>query len=72
MEIKYFDHSATTPVDKKVLEAMIPYFCKEYGNPSSVYNIGKKNKEVINISRMKIANQLGAKVSEIYFTSRWE
>lgn len=69
MEIKYFDHSATTPVDKKVLEAMMPYFCEEYGNPSSVYSIGKSNKEIINISRMKIANILGAKVNEIYFTS---
>ena len=69
MNIKYFDHSATTPVDKRVLEAMIPYFREEYGNPSSVYNLGKKNKEIINISRMKIANILGAKVNEIYFTS---
>ncbi len=69
MNIKYFDHSATTPVDEKVLESMIPYFCKEYGNPSSVYNIGKSNKEAINISRMKIANLLGCKVNEIYFTS---
>lgn len=69
MDIKYFDHSATTPVDKKVLEAMMPYFSIEYGNPSSVYSIGKSNKEIINISRMKIANILRAKVNEIYFTS---
>lgn len=69
MNIKYFDHSATTPVDKKVLEAMIPYFCEEYGNPSSIYSIGKSNKEVINIHRMKIANLLGCKVNELYFTS---
>lgn len=69
MEIKYFDHSATTPVDELVLETMIPYFCKEYGNPSSVYNIGKTNKEVINIARMKIASLLGCKVNEVYFTS---
>ena len=69
MEIKYFDHSATTPVDKEVLEVMIPYFSEEYGNPSSVYSIGKTNKEIINISRMKVANILGAKVDEIYFTS---
>ena len=69
MDIKYFDHSATTPVDKKVLEAMMPYFSIEYGNPSSVYSIGKSNKEIINISRMKIANILNAKVNEIYFTS---
>ena len=46
MKIKYFDHSATTPVDEKVLEAMMPYFCKEFGNPSSVYNIGNTCKEV--------------------------
>lgn len=70
MDIKYFDHSATTPVDKIVLEKMIPYFCEEYGNPSSVYNIGKSNKEIINISRMRIASLLGCKVNEIYFTSR--
>ena len=72
LEIKYFDHSATTPVDKNVLEAMMPYFCEEYGNPSSVYSIGKANKEIINISRLKIANILGTKVNEIYFTSRWK
>ena len=69
MDIKYFDHSATTPVDEMVLEKMMPYFCKEFGNPSSVYNIGKSSKEVINISRMKIANLLNCKVNEIYFTS---
>ena len=69
MDIKYFDHSATTPVDEKVLEAMMPYFCKEFGNPSSVYNIGKTNKESINIARMKIAGLLGCKVNEVYFTS---
>ena len=69
MEIKYFDHSATTPVDKKVLEAMMPYFCEEYGNPSSIYSIGKSNKEVVDIYRMKVANLLGCKVNEIYFTS---
>ena len=68
-EIKYFDHSATTPVDKKVLEEMLPYFTTDFGNPSSVYSIGKKAKEVININRMKIANILGCKVNEIYFTS---
>ena len=69
MEVKYFDHSATTPVDKKVLEEMLPYFTTDFGNPSSVYSIGKKAKEVININRMKIANILGCKVNEIYFTS---
>lgn len=69
MGIKYFDHSATTPVDKKVLEVMMPYFCTEYGNPSSIYSIGKSNREIVNIYRMKMANILGCKVNEIYFTS---
>ena len=69
MEIKYFDHAATTAVDKKVLETMIPYFSENYGNPSSLYSIGKTNKEIINIYRMKIANILNCKVNEIYFTS---
>ena len=69
MKIKYFDHSATTPVDKRVLDVMLPYFSVEYGNPSSLYSIGKSNKEIINISRLKIANILKAKVNEIYFTS---
>ena len=69
MDIKYFDHSATTPVDKRVLNEMMPYFSENYGNPSSLYSLGKANKEIINIYRMKIANILGAKVNEIYFTS---
>ena len=69
MKIKYFDHSATTAVDEKVLEAMLPYFCKNYGNPSSIYSIGKQNKEAINIARMKVATALNCKVNEVYFTS---
>ncbi len=69
MDIKYFDHAATTAVDERVLKEMIPYFSESYGNPSSVYSIGRANKEIINIYRMKIANILGAKVNEIYFTS---
>ena len=69
MSIKYFDHAATTAVDEKVLEEMLPFFRENYGNPSSLYSIGKSNKEIINIYRMKIANILGCKVNEIYFTS---
>ena len=69
MKIRYFDHSATTPVDETVLQEMLPYFSKEFGNPSSLYSIGKSNKEIINIYRMKIANILNCKVNEVYFTS---
>lgn len=69
MKIRYFDHAATTSVDDEVLNAMIPYFSENYGNPSSLYSIGKENKEVINLARMKIATILNCKVNEIYFTS---
>ena len=67
--IKYFDHAATTPVDERVLEEMLPYFSQNFGNPSSIYSIGKQNKEAISISRMKIATSINAKVNEIYFTN---
>lgn len=69
MNIRYFDHAATTPVDKAVLETMFPYFSERYGNSSSIYSIGKENKEAMNISRMKIASILNCKINEIYFTS---
>ena len=67
--IKYFDHAATTHVDERVLEEMLPYFSENFGNPSSLYSIGKQNKEAISISRMKIATSINAKVNEIYFTN---
>ena len=69
MKIRYFDHSATTATDEKVLEEMLPFYRINYGNPSSLYNIGKTNKEAINISRMKVASSLNSKFNEIYFTS---
>ena len=69
MKIRYFDHAATTSGDDEVLNSMIPYFSENYGNPSSLYSIGKENKEVINLARMKIATILNCKVNEIYFTS---
>lgn len=69
MDIKYFDHSATTPIDKSVLQEMVPYLKDSFGNPSSSYDLGKKNKEAINLARMKIATLINSKVNEIYFTS---
>ena len=45
MKIRYFDHSATTAVDKEVLKEMIPYFNYQYGNPSSLYSIREKIKK---------------------------
>ena len=58
--IKYFDHAATTPVDPVVLNEMLPYFSENFGNPSSVYSLGKKSKEDISIARMKIATNINA------------
>lgn len=69
MKIIYFDNAATTPVKDEVLKAMLPYFCNEYGNPSSMYSIGRKNKKTIEDARQKVAKVLGAKKEEIYFTS---
>ena len=65
----YADNAATTAVSPKVVEAMLPYFTEVYGNPSSLYTIGQKAKEVLEESRERVAKILGAKPREIYFTS---
>lgn len=69
MKTIYFDHAATTAVAKEVKEAMEPYFCKNYGNASSLYELGYKSKEAINIARGNVARAINAKPNEIYFTS---
>jgi cysteine desulfurase len=65
----YFDHAATTPVAKDVLEAMAPYFSQKYGNASSLYSLGREAKEAIEDSRSKAAKVIGAESHEIIFTS---
>lgn len=65
----YLDNAATTKTAPEVVEAMLPYFTENFGNPSSVYSIGAKNKEAVTLQREKIANALGAKTNEIYFTA---
>lgn len=67
-KIYYFDHSATTAVDEEVLKAMLPYFSHSYGNPSSAYTIGRKNKMAIDLARQKVAKAINANPKEIYFT----
>ena len=47
MKIRYFDHAATTAVREEVVRAMLPYLGVEYGNPSSVYSLGRKNKKIV-------------------------
>ena len=65
----YLDNAATTKTAPEVVEAMLPYFTEYYGNPSSVYSFASQNKEVITQQREIIANALGAKTEEIYFTA---
>ena len=68
-KVIYLDNAATTKVAGEVVEAMIPYFTENYGNPSSVYSFASKNKEAITTQREVIADALGAKANEIYFTA---
>lgn len=65
----YFDHNATTPVLPEVFEAMRPYFCDEWGNPSSAYRFGSKLKTLIRSAREQVAEMIGALPEEILFTS---
>lgn len=69
MKTIYFDHAATTAVATEVKDAMEPYFCENYGNASSLYELGYKSKEAINIARVNVARVINAKPNEIYFTS---
>ena len=65
----YLDNAATTKTAPEVVEAMLPYFTENFGNPSSVYSFASGNKEVLTTQREIIANALGAKANEIYFTA---
>lgn len=65
----YLDNAATTPTKPEVVEAMLPYFTKNFGNPSTVYSLGQINKEAVNNARKTIADAIGAKTNEIYFTA---
>ena len=63
------DHAATTPLSKDALEAMMPYLTTDYGNASTVYTYGQRARAALERSRRTIAATIGAKPSEIYFTS---
>ena len=66
----YLDNNATTKVDEQVLEAMMPYFCQYYGNPSSIYEFGGLNSRVIKEARETLREFFGARSSkEIFFTA---
>lgn len=69
MDKIYLDHAATTPVKPEVVEAMLPYFTQNFGNPSSVYQVAQINKRAIDEARETIARHIGANTNEIFFTS---
>ncbi|CAD5270253.1 MULTISPECIES: cysteine desulfurase family protein [unclassified Imperialibacter] len=65
----YLDNAATTPLDKEVLEAMLPYLTEHFGNPSSIHGHGRLVRSAIERSRKKVAELLNTSPSEIFFTS---
>jgi cysteine desulfurase len=69
MPTAYMDHAAATPVKKQVMEAMEPFFVQRYGNPSAVYDLGMRCKQVLEAQRAKVAGLIGARPEEIIFTS---
>jgi len=65
----YLDNAAATPVRKEVIEEMMPFFDAEFGNPSTVYDMGSRIKAVVDVQRAKVAELIGARPEEIIFTS---
>jgi cysteine desulfurase len=65
----YMDHAATTFTKPEVFEAMLPFLKEHFGNPSSLYSIGREGKEAMEIAREQLAKALGTSPEEIYFTS---
>jgi cysteine desulfurase len=65
----YFDNAATTPLDKEVLDAMLPYMTDHFGNPSSIYSYGRESRLAIETARKTVAKLLNAHPGEIFFTS---
>ena len=69
MQRIYMDHSATTALSETALNAMMPYFREEFGNPSAVYSYGQTGKNALEKCRDRLAKCIGAMRSEIFFTS---
>ena len=65
----YFDNAATTRTDDEVLKEMLPYFSQSYGNPSSIYKIGRENRKAVEEAREKVAKAINVEPNEIYFTA---
>lgn len=69
MDRIYMDYAATTPADPRVVEAMLPFFTEKFGNSAALYSVGQEAEQVLEDCRRKVARLLGAKPSEIFFTS---
>lgn len=65
----YFDHNATTPLDERVLDAMLPFLNAFYGNPSSLYRLGRMSRSAMDTAREQVAALVGARPAQIVFTS---
>ncbi len=65
----YMDNAATTSIYPDVLDSMLPYLKENYGNPSSIYSLGRESKKAIELAREKVAKAINANTNEIYFTS---
>ncbi len=65
----YFDHNATTPVEASVVEAMLPFFDRFYGNPSSLYRLGRLAKSAVETAREQVAALVGVQPNQVIFTS---
>lgn len=65
----YLDHAATTPVDPRVIEVMLPFFSGRFGNPSSIYALGRDARTALDWARSTLAEQIGAEMRELVFTS---
>lgn len=64
----YLDHAATTPVDPAVLERMLPYFSERFGNASSIYGLGRRSLEALDVAHEAVAAALGCRPTEVVFT----
>ena len=69
MKPVYLDYAATTPVDARVVQKMLPYFCEQFGNPSSLYAAGRAARQAVSQARRQLAALLDAEPDEIFFTS---